>query len=188
MRDFKLPQNVVPQTTKSNGILHAAFAFWLCSCSVLINRNCSESEMSQKQYANETFDRILGCIHWIVWLKLKNCLLLQYYFQANLCRREFLLTDHFTYFCSASKQVRRMLIMTHSVFSPFSVLSLDVMAVFLVLLLSTLLLSLHSTPLRASPSCPVGCRCYSLTVECGSTGLRDIPKYIPLTIQVGSMP
>uniref|UniRef100_A0A3B4F4F3 Leucine-rich repeat-containing protein 24-like n=1 Tax=Pundamilia nyererei TaxID=303518 RepID=A0A3B4F4F3_9CICH len=40
------------------------------------------------------------------------------------------------------------------------------MAVFLVLLLSTLLLSLHSTPLRASPSCPVGCRCYSLTVEC----------------------
>uniref|UniRef100_A0A3P9CNY3 Leucine rich repeat containing 24 n=1 Tax=Maylandia zebra TaxID=106582 RepID=A0A3P9CNY3_9CICH len=57
------------------------------------------------------------------------------------------------------------------------------MAVFLVLLLSTLLLSLHSTPLRASPSCPVGCRCYSLTVECGSTGLRDIPKYIPLTIQ-----
>lgn len=70
MRDFKLPQNVVPQTTKSNGILHAAFAFWLCSCSVLINRNCSESEMSQKQYANETFDRILGCIHWIVWLKL----------------------------------------------------------------------------------------------------------------------
>ncbi|XP_031596415.1 leucine-rich repeat-containing protein 24-like [Oreochromis aureus] len=57
------------------------------------------------------------------------------------------------------------------------------MALFLVLLLSTLLLSLHSTPLRASPSCPVGCRCYSLTVECGSTGLRDIPKYIPLSIQ-----
>uniref|UniRef100_A0A3Q0SQH7 Leucine rich repeat containing 24 n=1 Tax=Amphilophus citrinellus TaxID=61819 RepID=A0A3Q0SQH7_AMPCI len=57
------------------------------------------------------------------------------------------------------------------------------MAVFLVLLLSTLLLSLHSTPLRASPSCPVGCRCYSLTVECGSTGLRDIPKHIPSSIQ-----
>ncbi|XP_062419212.1 leucine-rich repeat-containing protein 24-like isoform X3 [Pungitius pungitius] len=44
--------------------------------------------------------------------------------------------------------------------------------------LSVLLLCLH-TFCRASPSCPVGCRCYSLTVECGSTGLRDVPKHIP---------
>ncbi|XP_049910813.1 leucine-rich repeat-containing protein 24-like isoform X2 [Epinephelus moara] len=56
------------------------------------------------------------------------------------------------------------------------------MAVFLVLLLSVLFLSLH-TPCRASPSCPVSCRCYSLTVECGSTGLRDIPKHVPPSTQ-----
>ncbi|KAM9358214.1 leucine-rich repeat-containing protein 24-like [Symphorus nematophorus] len=56
------------------------------------------------------------------------------------------------------------------------------MAVLLVLLLSVLLLSLH-TPSRASPSCPVSCRCYSLTVECGSTGLRDIPKHVPASTQ-----
>ncbi|TKS74204.1 Leucine-rich repeat-containing protein 24 [Collichthys lucidus] len=56
------------------------------------------------------------------------------------------------------------------------------MAVLLVLLLSVLLLSLH-TPSRASPSCPVSCRCYSLTVECGSTGLRAIPKHVPPSTQ-----
>uniref|UniRef100_A0A3B4ZZW9 Leucine-rich repeat-containing protein 24-like n=1 Tax=Stegastes partitus TaxID=144197 RepID=A0A3B4ZZW9_9TELE len=56
------------------------------------------------------------------------------------------------------------------------------MAALLVLLLPTLLLSRH-TPVRASPSCPVGCRCYSLTVECGSTGLRDVPKHIPPSTQ-----
>uniref|UniRef100_A0A3Q3KK53 Ig-like domain-containing protein n=1 Tax=Monopterus albus TaxID=43700 RepID=A0A3Q3KK53_MONAL len=56
-----------------------------------------------------------------------------------------------------------------------SVLSVGVMAVLLVLLLSVLLLSIHTS--QASPSCPVSCRCYSLTVECGSTGLRDIPKH-----------
>uniref|UniRef100_A0A3P8U493 Leucine rich repeat containing 24 n=1 Tax=Amphiprion percula TaxID=161767 RepID=A0A3P8U493_AMPPE len=56
------------------------------------------------------------------------------------------------------------------------------MAALLVLLVSTLLLSLH-TPSGASPSCPVGCRCYSLTVECGSTGLRDVPKHIPPSTQ-----
>ncbi|XP_069574562.1 leucine-rich repeat-containing protein 24-like isoform X1 [Brachyistius frenatus] len=61
-------------------------------------------------------------------------------------------------------------------------LSPEVMAVLLVLLLSVLLLFLH-TPAGASPSCPVGCRCYSLTVECGSTSLRDIPKHIPLSTQ-----
>uniref|UniRef100_A0A3Q4B1B6 Ig-like domain-containing protein n=1 Tax=Mola mola TaxID=94237 RepID=A0A3Q4B1B6_MOLML len=51
------------------------------------------------------------------------------------------------------------------------------MAVLLVLV-SMLLLSLHN-PGQASFSCPVSCRCYSLTVECGSTGLRDIPKHVP---------
>ncbi|XP_028260075.1 leucine-rich repeat-containing protein 24-like [Parambassis ranga] len=58
--------------------------------------------------------------------------------------------------------------------------SLDVMAVLSVLLLSMLLLL---PPVGASPSCPVGCRCYSLTVECGSTGLKDIPKHIPAATQ-----
>ncbi|XP_034736474.1 leucine-rich repeat-containing protein 24-like isoform X2 [Etheostoma cragini] len=57
------------------------------------------------------------------------------------------------------------------------------MAVSPVLTLSLLLLSLH-TPSTASPSCPVSCRCYSLTVECGSTGLRDVPKHVPLSTQV----
>ncbi|KAF1386062.1 hypothetical protein PFLUV_G00114260 [Perca fluviatilis] len=56
------------------------------------------------------------------------------------------------------------------------------MAVSPVLPLSLLLLSLH-TPSTASPSCPVSCRCYSLTVECGSTGLRDIPKHVPPSTQ-----
>uniref|UniRef100_A0A3Q3R9W3 Ig-like domain-containing protein n=1 Tax=Monopterus albus TaxID=43700 RepID=A0A3Q3R9W3_MONAL len=55
------------------------------------------------------------------------------------------------------------------------------MAVLLVLLLSVLLLSIHTS--QASPSCPVSCRCYSLTVECGSTGLRDIPKHVPSSTQ-----
>ncbi|KAM8744617.1 leucine-rich repeat-containing protein 24-like isoform 3-T4 [Acanthopagrus schlegelii] len=54
------------------------------------------------------------------------------------------------------------------------------MAVLLVLLL--LLPSLH-TPSHASPSCPLSCRCYSLTVECGSTSLRDIPKHVPPSTQ-----
>lgn len=74
--------------------------------------------------------------------------------------------------------------LTYTVLSSSSVLSAAVMAVLLVLL-SLLLLSIH-TPSRASPSCPVSCRCYSLTVECGSTGLRDIPKHIPPSTQVDS--
>lgn len=67
------------------------------------------------------------------------------------------------------------------VLSSCSVLSVGVMAVLLVLLL--FLLSLH-TPSHASPSCPLSCRCYSLTVECGSTSLRDIPKHVPPSTQV----
>ncbi|XP_039667774.1 leucine-rich repeat-containing protein 24-like isoform X3 [Perca fluviatilis] len=66
--------------------------------------------------------------------------------------------------------------------SPELALCVGVMAVSPVLPLSLLLLSLH-TPSTASPSCPVSCRCYSLTVECGSTGLRDIPKHVPPSTQ-----
>ncbi|XP_055363624.1 leucine-rich repeat-containing protein 24-like isoform X2 [Betta splendens] len=55
------------------------------------------------------------------------------------------------------------------------------MAVFLVPV-SLLLLSIH-TASHASPSCPVSCRCYSLTVECGSTSLRDVPKHVPPSTQ-----
>ncbi|XP_010870233.3 leucine-rich repeat-containing protein 24 [Esox lucius] len=43
-----------------------------------------------------------------------------------------------------------------------------------------LMLSLHTLP---SICCPVGCRCYSLTVECGSMGLRDIPSHVPSSTQ-----
>ncbi|XP_071393634.1 leucine-rich repeat-containing protein 24-like [Centroberyx affinis] len=56
------------------------------------------------------------------------------------------------------------------------------MAVLSVPLLYLLLLSLQ-TPGRGSPSCPGGCRCYSLTVECGSTSLRDVPKHVPPSTQ-----
>ncbi|XP_020783361.2 LOW QUALITY PROTEIN: leucine-rich repeat-containing protein 24 [Boleophthalmus pectinirostris] len=34
-----------------------------------------------------------------------------------------------------------------------------------------------------SPPCPLSCRCYSLTVECGSTSLRETPKHIPPSTQ-----
>lgn len=52
----------------------------------------------------------------------------------------------------------------------------------LPVLLSVLLLSV-----QASPSCPASCRCYSLTVECGSTSLRDVPKHIPASTQVPTL-
>uniref|UniRef100_A0A3B5LIK5 Ig-like domain-containing protein n=1 Tax=Xiphophorus couchianus TaxID=32473 RepID=A0A3B5LIK5_9TELE len=57
------------------------------------------------------------------------------------------------------------------------------MAVGFVLLLSLLLPSPRPS-LGVSPPCPAGCRCYSLTVECGSTDLRDIPRLIPPSTQV----
>ncbi|KAM9849160.1 leucine-rich repeat-containing protein 24-like [Aulostomus maculatus] len=57
------------------------------------------------------------------------------------------------------------------------------MAVLSVLLLSVLLLSLHTPGGGAYPPCPVSCRCYSLTVECGSTGLQNVPKHIPSSTQ-----
>ncbi|PWA16132.1 hypothetical protein CCH79_00016838, partial [Gambusia affinis] len=56
------------------------------------------------------------------------------------------------------------------------------MAVGFVLLLSLLLPFPHPS-LGVSPPCPAGCRCYSLTVECGSTDLRDIPRLIPPSTQ-----
>uniref|UniRef100_A0A3P9Q8U7 Leucine rich repeat containing 24 n=1 Tax=Poecilia reticulata TaxID=8081 RepID=A0A3P9Q8U7_POERE len=56
------------------------------------------------------------------------------------------------------------------------------MAVGFVLLLSLLLLSPRPS-LGVSSPCPAGCRCYSLTVECGSTDLRDIPRLIPTSTQ-----
>lgn len=33
-------------------------------------------------------------------------------------------------------------------------------------------------------ACPSRCRCYSLTVECGSIGLPDIPEGVPPSTQV----
>lgn len=60
-----------------------------------------------------------------------------------------------------------------------AVLWVGVMTVWAILL-SLLLLIPRGGP---SPSCPVSCRCYSLTVECGSTGLRESPRHIPPTTQ-----
>ncbi|XP_034036081.1 leucine-rich repeat-containing protein 24-like [Thalassophryne amazonica] len=56
------------------------------------------------------------------------------------------------------------------------------MAVLLVLVLSVLRPPFDICS-HASPTCPASCRCYSLTVECGSTGLRDIPKHVPPSTQ-----
>ncbi|KAG9329953.1 hypothetical protein JZ751_028524 [Albula glossodonta] len=44
-----------------------------------------------------------------------------------------------------------------------------------------LFLLVGSAPLALG--CPGGCRCYSLTVECGSIGLREVPPGIPPVIQ-----
>lgn len=71
----------------------------------------------------------------------------------------------------------------HADSSSSSGLSAGVMAVLVDLLLPMLLLT-SAPPGGASPSCPLGCRCYSLTVECGSTLLRDVPKHIPPSTQV----
>ncbi|XP_061681339.1 leucine-rich repeat-containing protein 24-like isoform X2 [Syngnathoides biaculeatus] len=35
----------------------------------------------------------------------------------------------------------------------------------------------------SSAPCPASCRCYSLTVECGSTGLLALPKHVPASAQ-----
>ncbi|KAJ8387646.1 hypothetical protein AAFF_G00151960 [Aldrovandia affinis] len=47
-------------------------------------------------------------------------------------------------------------------------------------LLLLLLLAVHAP---GALGCPSGCRCYSLTVECGSLALQDIPPGIPPAIQ-----
>ncbi|XP_054646242.1 leucine-rich repeat-containing protein 24-like [Dunckerocampus dactyliophorus] len=46
-------------------------------------------------------------------------------------------------------------------------------------LLPMLLLWLLPQAAAAYASCPASCRCYSLTVECGSTGLQSVPKHLP---------
>lgn len=46
---------------------------------------------------------------------------------------------------------------------------------------------------QLSVGCPSGCRCYSLTVECGSLGLKEIPQGVlsvtevswPIDIKLG---
>lgn len=37
---------------------------------------------------------------------------------------------------------------------------------------------------QPSLGCPSGCRCYSLTVECGSLGVKEIPQGIPSVTEV----
>ena len=51
-------------------------------------------------------------------------------------------------------------------------------------LLSLLLLLWSLSQGHGTISCPANCRCYSLTVECGSMGIRDVPKHVPPTTQV----
>ncbi|XP_057696043.1 leucine-rich repeat-containing protein 24-like [Corythoichthys intestinalis] len=41
----------------------------------------------------------------------------------------------------------------------------------------------HAAAAAAATSCPASCRCYSLTVECGSTGLPSLPKQVPALTQ-----
>ncbi|XP_030228716.1 leucine-rich repeat-containing protein 24 [Gadus morhua] len=50
-------------------------------------------------------------------------------------------------------------------------------------LLSLLLLLWSLSQGHGTISCPANCRCYSLTVECGSMGIRDVPKHVPPTTQ-----
>ncbi|XP_056149694.1 leucine-rich repeat-containing protein 24 [Lampris incognitus] len=45
----------------------------------------------------------------------------------------------------------------------------------------TLVMGIFLPPL--SYGCPSGCRCYSLTVECGSLGIKEIPPRVPSTTQ-----
>ncbi|KAF6718445.1 Leucine-rich repeat-containing protein 24 [Oryzias melastigma] len=48
-----------------------------------------------------------------------------------------------------------------------------------LLRLPTLVLIISAFIPRRSLSCPSGCRCYSLTVECGSLGIKEVPHGIP---------
>ncbi|XP_051928917.1 leucine-rich repeat-containing protein 24-like isoform X2 [Hippocampus zosterae] len=53
---------------------------------------------------------------------------------------------------------------------------------FLLLLLILLVLP-HAAAVGVSAPCPASCRCYSLTVECGSTGLLALPERVPASTQ-----
>ncbi|XP_054625391.1 leucine-rich repeat-containing protein 24 [Dunckerocampus dactyliophorus] len=48
-----------------------------------------------------------------------------------------------------------------------------------VLWSSTLVPIILALVSKASVGCPSGCRCYSLTVECGSLGIKEIPQGVP---------
>lgn len=58
---------------------------------------------------------------------------------------------------------------------------------------SRLILVLLAVIPQLSVGCPSGCRCYSLTVECGSLGLKEIPQGVlsvtevswPIDIKLG---
>lgn len=50
--------------------------------------------------------------------------------------------------------------------------------------LSAVLVLMLAQLCASSLGCPSGCRCYSLTVECGSIGLKEIPRGITHGTQV----
>ncbi|KAG7455101.1 hypothetical protein MATL_G00252920 [Megalops atlanticus] len=49
--------------------------------------------------------------------------------------------------------------------------------------LCVLVLALLARLTLRALGCPSGCRCYSMTVECGSISLREIPSGVPPTVQ-----
>lgn len=49
---------------------------------------------------------------------------------------------------------------------------------------SRLVIILLACAPRPYLGCPSGCRCYSLTVECGSLGLKEIPQGVPSVTEV----
>lgn len=51
-----------------------------------------------------------------------------------------------------------------------------------------LLLIILTAVSRPSVGCPSYCRCYSLTVECGSLGIKEIPQRVPSFTEVGLQP
>uniref|UniRef100_A0A3Q2XPT3 Leucine rich repeat containing 24 n=1 Tax=Hippocampus comes TaxID=109280 RepID=A0A3Q2XPT3_HIPCM len=53
----------------------------------------------------------------------------------------------------------------------------------LFLLLIILLVLPHAAAVGVTAPCPASCRCYSLTVECGSTGLLALPERVPASTQ-----
>lgn len=53
-----------------------------------------------------------------------------------------------------------------------------------LLWLSRLILIILALVPRPSLGCPSGCRCYSLTVECGSLGIKEIPQGVSSVTEV----